>query len=80
MARASGTNKWFTELFEGGAGVPVYVNHKFWAGMTTTQRAESIHAFFVKDTLPKRPRLVNSWNTALTRLWEREYDADHDSK
>jgi hypothetical protein len=43
---SSGTNKWFTELFEGGAWVPVYVNHKFWAGMTTTQRAESIHAFF----------------------------------
>lgn len=59
-----------------------YLNHKFWAGMTTTQRAESMNAFLNKYVTKKStlgPFLVK-FETASKRLWEREPEADHSSK
>ncbi|KAL2941567.1 Protein FAR1-RELATED SEQUENCE 5, partial [Bienertia sinuspersici] len=40
---------WLVELFENRSmWVPAYMRDKFWAGMRTTQRIESIHSFFDK--------------------------------
>ncbi|RYR49606.1 hypothetical protein Ahy_A07g036124 [Arachis hypogaea] len=29
--------------------IPIYLDHRFWAGMRSTQRSESMHAFFNKE-------------------------------
>nr|KYP41146.1 Protein FAR1-RELATED SEQUENCE 6 [Cajanus cajan] len=40
-------NEWLSSLFfDRGRWVPVYVKSIFWAGMSTTQRSESMNAFF----------------------------------
>lgn len=40
---------WFDGLYKiRPNGVPVYLNHMFWAGMTTTQRAESMSALLTR--------------------------------
>ncbi|XP_057808583.1 protein FAR-RED IMPAIRED RESPONSE 1-like [Salvia miltiorrhiza] len=40
-------NRWLRDLYsERENWVPIYLNHLFWAGMVSTQRSESMHAFF----------------------------------
>lgn len=40
-------NEWLSSLFgDRGRWVPIYVKSVFWAGMSTTQRSESMDAFF----------------------------------
>ena len=40
-------NAWLVKLYsEKESWVPVYLNHRFWAGMELTQRSESMHAYF----------------------------------
>jgi hypothetical protein len=76
-------NPWFNELFEiRGKWVPVFRNSRFWAGMTTTQRAESMNAFLHKYLSNKATlaKFVVQFDAALMTLWENEHDADHDSK
>ncbi|KAL2893374.1 Protein FAR-RED IMPAIRED RESPONSE 1 [Bienertia sinuspersici] len=42
-------NSWLAKLFDDRSmWVPAYMRDKFWAGMRTTQRVESIHSFFDK--------------------------------
>ncbi|RYR14803.1 hypothetical protein Ahy_B04g071503 isoform A [Arachis hypogaea] len=44
-----GGNKWLSKLFKDcHLRIPVYLDHHFWAGMRSTQRSESMHAFFNK--------------------------------
>lgn len=76
-------NPWFHELFDiRGKGVPVFLNSRFWAGMTTTQRAESMNSFLNKYLSNKATlaKFVVQFDAALMTLWENEHDADHDSK
>lgn len=43
------SNEWVRVLYdELRGGVPVFVKCCFWARMSTTQRTESMHAFFDK--------------------------------
>ncbi|RYR54478.1 hypothetical protein Ahy_A06g029765 [Arachis hypogaea] len=40
-------NKWLSDLYEDRRmWVPIYFQGEFWAGMRSTQRSESMHAFF----------------------------------
>ena len=40
-------NEWLAKLYlDKEYWVPVYLQHIFWAGMLSTQRSESMHAFF----------------------------------
>ena len=41
------TSRWLNDLYVVRENwCPVYVNHYLWAGMLSTQRSESMHAFF----------------------------------
>jgi MULE transposase domain len=74
---------WFKKLFTiRDKWIPVYLNHRFWAGMTTTQRAESMNAFLSKYLRKKSTlgQFVVQFECALKRLFEREIEADHESK
>ncbi|RYR03529.1 hypothetical protein Ahy_B06g082548 [Arachis hypogaea] len=45
-----GGNKWLSELYEDcHIWIPVYLDYHFWVGMISTQRSESMHAFFIKQ-------------------------------
>lgn len=62
--------------------VPAFLSSQFWAGMTTTQRVESMNAFLDRY-LKMRESLrdfVHSFEEALGDIWQRENTADHDSK
>ncbi|XP_078156101.1 protein FAR-RED IMPAIRED RESPONSE 1-like [Carex rostrata] len=62
--------------------VPAFLSTQFWAGMTTTQRVESMNAF-LNAYLTRRESLkhfVSSFEEALGNIWQRENTADHDSK
>ncbi|XP_058006852.1 protein FAR-RED IMPAIRED RESPONSE 1-like [Hevea brasiliensis] len=40
-------NEWLSKLYvDREYWVPIYLNHTFWAGMVSTQRSESMHAYF----------------------------------
>ncbi|RYR54151.1 hypothetical protein Ahy_A06g029403 [Arachis hypogaea] len=44
-----GGNKWLLEPYEDRhIWIPVYLDYHFWVGMRSTQRSESMHAFFNK--------------------------------
>lgn len=74
---------WFKNIFSiRDKWVPAYLSGQFWAGMTTTQRVESMNNFLHKY-LKKRENLgefVDNLEEALRRIWEREHEADHESK
>jgi zinc finger SWIM domain-containing protein 3 len=76
-------DSWFNELFQmRDRWVPVFLNSRFWAGMTTTQRVEGMNGL-LKKFLTNKTSLgdfVLQFDTALLSLWENENDADHDSK
>ncbi|XP_045821969.1 protein FAR-RED IMPAIRED RESPONSE 1-like [Trifolium pratense] len=75
-------NEWLKGLFdERHRWVPVYVKETFWAGMSTTQRSESIDSYFdgyvnSKTTLKL---FVEQYDTALNDKIEKESMADFDS-
>jgi hypothetical protein len=75
-------NAWLTSLFaERRFWAPVFVKDQFWAGMSTTQRSESMNAFFdgyvhSKTTLKQ---FVEQYDNALKRKVENEAREDFKS-
>src|ERR1044072_1574433 len=75
-------NVWLKGLFdERDRWVPVYVRDIFWAGMSTTQRSESMNSFFdgyvnSKTTLKQ---FVEKYDNALKDKIEKENIADFGS-
>ena len=74
---------WFRGIFElREKWVPVFLNGQFWAGMTSTQRVESMNSF-LNAYLTKRESLkdfVENFEAALKNIWQNENQADHESK
>ncbi|XP_062158806.1 protein FAR1-RELATED SEQUENCE 4-like [Alnus glutinosa] len=75
-------NAWLNGLYrEKTFWVPAYMKDTFWAGMNTTQRSESMNAFFdgyvhSRTTLKE---FVDEYDNALRRMVESETRADFDS-
>ncbi|KAH7557409.1 hypothetical protein JRO89_XS11G0149800 [Xanthoceras sorbifolium] len=73
-------NGLFQSLYEiGSKWVPVFVNHIFSAGMSTSQRAESCHSFFKKYVSKKNSLMdfILRFNRALAHQRYEELIADH---
>ncbi|XP_042460360.1 protein FAR1-RELATED SEQUENCE 6-like [Zingiber officinale] len=75
-------NDWLNSLYEiRHKWMPVYVKDKFWAGMSTSQRSESMNAFFddyvhSKTTLKQ---FVEQYDNALKSKIEKEDNSDFTS-
>jgi hypothetical protein len=75
-------NAWLNGLYnERTFWVPTYMKDTFWAGMNTTQRSESMNAFFdgyvhSQTTLKE---FVDQFDNALRKMVEKEKKADFDS-
>nr|XP_017225183.1 PREDICTED: protein FAR1-RELATED SEQUENCE 1-like [Daucus carota subsp. sativus] len=75
-------NEWLTGLYsERCRWVPIYVKDIFWAGMSTTQRSESMNSFFdgyvnSKTTLKQ---FVEQYDNALASKVEKENQEDFNS-
>nr|XP_043633649.1 protein FAR1-RELATED SEQUENCE 1-like [Erigeron canadensis] len=75
-------NKWLISLYlERHRWVPCYVKDTFWAGMSTTQRSESINAFFDKYVNKKTTlkQFVEQYENALRDRAEKENKEDFNS-
>nr|XP_043625847.1 protein FAR1-RELATED SEQUENCE 6-like [Erigeron canadensis] len=75
-------NEWLCYLFnDRKRWVPIYVKKWFWAGMSTTQRSESMNAFFDAYVNSKTSlrQFVEQYDNALKSKVEKETSADHDS-
>lgn len=74
---------WFRGIFAlREKWVPVYLNGQFWAGMTSTQRVESMN-HFLNSYLTKRESLkefVENFEISLKSIWQNKNAADHKSK
>lgn len=72
-------NVWLGGLFEDrDRWVPAFVKDTFWAGMSTTQRSESINAFFdgyVQSTTTLKT-FVEQYELALSKKVQKEEDED----
>jgi hypothetical protein len=77
-----GDNEWLKGLYDNRhRWVPAFMKDAFWAGMSTTQRSESMHAFFdgyvnAKTTLK---HFVGQYENALKDKVEKEIMADFNS-
>ncbi|XP_042978963.1 protein FAR1-RELATED SEQUENCE 5-like [Carya illinoinensis] len=75
-------NAWLQSLYaEHGHWVPVFLKEFFWAGMSTTQRSESMNAFFdgyvhAKTNLKE---FIDQFDNALRKKIENETSADFHS-
>ncbi|XP_052723829.1 protein FAR1-RELATED SEQUENCE 5-like [Vigna angularis] len=75
-------NEWLSSLYEERQmWVPCYLRNSFWAGMSTTQRSESMNAFFdgyinSRTTLQE---FVKQYDNALQHKTEKETQADFTS-
>ncbi|XP_022869242.1 protein FAR1-RELATED SEQUENCE 5-like [Olea europaea var. sylvestris] len=75
-------NEWLSGLYENRRRwVPCYLKTTFWAGMSTTQRSESVNAIFdgyvhVKTSLKQ---FVEQYERALRSKVEKEFHADFKS-
>ncbi|XP_062146803.1 protein FAR1-RELATED SEQUENCE 5-like [Alnus glutinosa] len=75
-------NAWLLGLYsERTFWVPTYLNDVFWAGMTTTQRSESMNAFFdgYVQSSTSLKEFVDQYDNALRRKVEVENVANFDS-
>nr|XP_029153400.1 protein FAR1-RELATED SEQUENCE 5-like [Arachis hypogaea] len=72
-------NKWLSDLYEDRRmWVPIYFQGEFWAGMRSTQRSESMHAFFdgylhCKSGLVQ---LVHEYDNVLRNKEQKELEDD----
>ncbi|XP_059649566.1 protein FAR-RED IMPAIRED RESPONSE 1-like [Cornus florida] len=72
-------NEWLKSLYrDRHRWVPVYVKCTFWAGMSTTQRSESLNAFFDEYVHSKTTvkQFVEQYDSALKSKAEEENKAD----
>ncbi|XP_056698693.1 protein FAR1-RELATED SEQUENCE 6-like [Spinacia oleracea] len=72
-------NNWFQTLYEGREKwVPVFLKDKFWAGMSSSQRSESMNAYFDGYVHSKTPlkSFVEQYEMALGDKIEKEIFAD----
>ncbi|KAL4592423.1 hypothetical protein LXL04_005417 [Taraxacum kok-saghyz] len=75
-------NDWLCSLFDDRRRwVPVYVKVNFWAGMSTTQRSESMNSFFDAYVNSKTSlrQFVEQYDNALKSKIEKETKADFES-
>ncbi|XP_062155312.1 protein FAR-RED IMPAIRED RESPONSE 1-like [Alnus glutinosa] len=75
-------NAWLRDLYsERSFWIPAYLNSIFWPGMTTTQRSESMNAFFdgYVHSSTSLKEFVDQYDNALRRKVEVENVADFDS-
>lgn len=75
-------NDWLSGLYnERHRWVPIMLKKSFWAGMSTTQRSESIHAFFdgYINSTTSLHQVVNQYDNALRIRAEKEFEADFQS-
>ena len=58
--------------------VPIYLKGHFWAGLSTTQRSESMNAFFdgYINSMTTLQQFVQQYDNALHHKWEKEKEAD----
>ena len=74
-----GNNQWLNDLYEErNRWVPCFVKTSFWAGMSTTQRSESMNTFFdgyvnSKTTLKQ---FVEKYEKAMESKIEKEWQAN----
>nr|KAJ0217222.1 hypothetical protein LSAT_V11C300141690 [Lactuca sativa] len=75
-------NEWLCSLFnDRSRWVPIYVKVNFWAGMSTTQRSESMNAFFFffdvcVNSKTSLQQFVEQYDNALKSKIEKENKAD----
>ncbi|XP_042380308.1 protein FAR1-RELATED SEQUENCE 6-like [Zingiber officinale] len=75
-------NDWLKSLYEQrNRWIPVYVKDKFWAGMSTSQRSESMNAFFDEYVHSKTSlkQFVEQFDNALKKKIEKEKNLDFGS-
>ncbi|XP_022888418.1 protein FAR-RED IMPAIRED RESPONSE 1-like isoform X1 [Olea europaea var. sylvestris] len=75
-------NDWLSGLYENrDCWVPCFLKTTFWAGMSTTQRNESMNAFFHGYVHPKTSlkQFVEQYERALRNKVEKEFQADFKS-
>ncbi|WJX50861.1 hypothetical protein P8452_37109 [Trifolium repens] len=75
-------NDWLSGLYrERHRWVPIMLKKYFWAGMSTTQRSESIHAFFdgYINSTTSLHQFVKQYDNALRSRAEKEFEADFQS-
>ncbi|XP_020259144.1 protein FAR-RED IMPAIRED RESPONSE 1-like [Asparagus officinalis] len=73
---------WLCELYEErNRWVPCFVKNCFWAGMSTTQRSESMNAFFdgYVNSKTSLKQFVEQYENALRNKTEKEMRADAES-
>ncbi|XP_020262716.1 protein FAR1-RELATED SEQUENCE 5-like [Asparagus officinalis] len=73
---------WLCELYEErNRWVPCFVKNYFWAGMSTTQRSESMNAFFdgYVNSKTSLKQFVEQYENALRSKTEKEMQADAES-
>ncbi|WVZ06519.1 hypothetical protein V8G54_019865 [Vigna mungo] len=76
------TNEWLCSLYEERSRwVPCYLRNNFWAGMSTTQRSESMNAFFdgYINSQTTLQEFVKQYDNALQHKTEKETQADFTS-
>jgi len=58
--------------------VPIYLKGHFWAGLSTTQRSESMNVFFdgYINFMTTLEQLVQQYDNALHHKWEKEKEVD----
>ena len=58
--------------------MPIYLWHTFWAGMLSTQRGESMHAFFdgYVNNRSTLKQFVNQFEIAIQAKSEKEFIVD----
>ncbi|XP_058764116.1 protein FAR-RED IMPAIRED RESPONSE 1-like [Vicia villosa] len=75
-------NDWLGGLYmERHRWAPTLLRKYFWAGMSTTQRSESIHAFFdgYINSTTSLNQFVKQYDNALRSRAEKEFEADFNS-